>query len=191
MDSCRNKKDKKGIGMTTVDVQRKCIIIIFATALVSGCAHKNILTIHEMSHAFLLPIKFHRQETDKCGIAALSSVLEYLGVPYSGIETIYSKSDGGTKLITLVNYANKYVDTDIQRVGYGEILGHMLKRRPMIVMRKLGQGYHYYVVKGFVMNDRKIVVNDGYEENVLLSVTENGASKDADIGIIFGKETQL
>ena len=143
-----------------------------------------------MSHAFLLPLKFQKQEPDKCAIAALSSVLNYLGVSYSGIDKIYSEEEKGTKLITLVNYANQYVHTDVQRVGYGEIAGHARKGRPVIVMRKIGQRYHYYAVKGFVRNERKIIVNDGYDENVLLRVTENGASQDADIGIIFGSINQ-
>ena len=57
-------------------------------------------------------------------------------------------------------------------------------------MRKINGRYHYSVVKGFIATERKIVVNDGYNENVILIIQENGTGEDAGIAIVFGQAQQ-
>lgn len=37
-----------------------------------------------------IAVKFQKQEPNKCGVAALSSVPDYFGIAYSGIENIYN-----------------------------------------------------------------------------------------------------
>lgn len=178
------------IGIIAVGEILKSALIIFAAVILSGCAHKNILTVNEMGNAFLLPIKFQRQEPDKCGIAALSSVMDYLNIKYSGIHKIYSKEDKGTRLITMVNYSNRYIDTRVERMGYEAMVDNLLQGKPFIIMKKNNSQYHYFVVKGFIITERKIVVNDGYNENVILSIQEDGTGEDAGIAVVFGQAQQ-
>lgn len=165
------------------------LILLLATSLLMGCAtSKSILADANFKNVVLLPVKFQRQEPDKCGITALASVMEYFNIEYSEIEQIYDHQEKGTKLITMINYSNKYIDTYMAHVGYEEIAKNIMQKKSLIIMRKnkVG-GYHYFIVKGIILNEKKIVVNDGYDENVILDVTEDGKGKKADTALLFGK----
>lgn len=164
----------------------RCGVAILAAALIGGCAQQRVLTIKETKDAFLLPVKFQKQEPNKCGVVALSSILDYFGIEYSEIEKIYNEEEKGTKLITLVNYSNEYIDTRAKRIGYEEMVENLSQGSPLILMRRVNGRYHYFVIKGFLTTQRTVIVNDGYMENVVLDVQENRAGKEADIAVIFG-----
>jgi hypothetical protein len=168
-------------------ILRGVVAILAAAALMNGCVHRRVLTINETKDPFLLPVKFQRQEPNECGVAALSSILDYFGIEYSEIEKIYNEEEKGTKLITLVNYSNNYIDTGVKRVGYEEMVESLSRGSPLILMRRVNGRYHYFVVKGFLTTQRTVVVNDGYKENVVLDVQEYGAGGEADIAVLFGE----
>lgn len=173
-------------------LREKSILIIALVSLLAltvGCATtKSILADADINNTILLPIEFQKQEPDKCGITALASVMEYLNIEHSDIEQIYDQREKGTKLITMINYSNKYIDTYMAHVGYEEIAKNIMQKKSLIIMRKnkVG-GYHYFIVKGIILNEKKIIVNDGYDENVILDVAEDGKSKNADTALLFGK----
>lgn len=163
-------------------------VLIFISTLFIGCAKKNMISDADLENAFLLPVKFHKQEPNKCAVAALSSVLDYFDIEYSGIDTIYSERDNGTKLITMVNYANQYINTDVKRIGYKEIEEIILAKKPLIIMRNVNSGYHYYVVKGFIPGARRLIVSDGYNETILLSTDNEVSDKKIEVAVIFGQD---
>lgn len=163
-------------------------VLIFVSTLFISCAKKNILSNADLENAFLLPVKFYKQEPNKCAIAALSSVLDYFDIEYSDINKIYSEKDKGTKLITMVNYVNQYLNTDVKRIGYAEIEEILLRRKPIIIMRNVNSGFHYYVVKGFIPSQRKLIVSDGYNENVILTMNDKVSDKQVEVAIIFGRD---
>lgn len=165
------------------------LILLLATSLLMGCAtSKSILADANFKDVVLLPVKFQKQEPDKCGITALASVMEYFNIEYAEIAQIYDQREKGTKLITMINYSNKYIDTYMAHVGYEEIAKNIMQKKSLIIMRenKVG-GYHYFIVKGIILNEKKIIVNDGYDENVILDVAEDGKSKMSDTALLFGK----
>jgi ABC-type bacteriocin/lantibiotic exporter with double-glycine peptidase domain len=175
-------------------LKRTLSILFFLVCinLISGCGitkcntSKGILSNDEMNNAFLLPVKFYKQkEPDKCGVTALKTVLDYFNIDYSDIESIFNKDIKATRLITIINYANKYLDAHTERIGYGKMVKILRNGSPVIILRKYEKGNHYYVVKGFILDERKIVVNNGYEENVILPAS---VAETDDIAVIFNQK---
>ena len=90
-------------------------------------------------------------------------------------------------VISIVNYANRYLNTHSERIGYEKIVRTLKKGNPLIIMRRHDKGNHYYVVKGYIVNEKKIVVNDGYKEDVILPMPDKISATDTDVAIIFSK----
>ena len=150
--------------------------------------HK-VTSFGAVTQTFTLPVKFYKQKPDQCGVAALKSVLEYFNVRYSHKELnkIFNKDINGTKVISIVNYANKHLNTHSKRIGYEQMVRILKKGDPLIIMRRHDEGNHYYVVKGYIVNEKKIVVNDGYKEDVILPMPDKRSATDTDVAIIFSK----
>lgn len=166
--------------------------VLFAIISLNGCVTtQNILPYREADNAVLLPVEFREQEPDKCGVAALSSIFEFFDIDFSEIDKIYSEDEKGTKLITLLNYSDEYITTSVIRAGYKEIVEIILQGKPLIVMQKTKNGFHYSVVKGFIKNERKIVVNDGYRENVILNLAADGDTANVFTAVVFGTKRKL
>ena len=84
----------------------------------------------------------------------------------------------------MVNFANRYIDAKVEHSGFEGIVNNIDQGRPVILMRKLRR-YHYFVIKGYIANQRKIVTNDGYDENVLLDIPGAKGGENSDILITF------
>ena len=115
-------------------------------------------------------------------------IIQRTGVGYENIESIYNEDIGATKVITIINYANRYLKARTERIGYDKMSELLRARGPIILLRKRDGVNHYYVVKGFLANERKIVVNDGYDEDVILPAQSLQSEQDMDIAIIFNKK---
>jgi len=166
--------------------------VFLATAFLNGCVTaKNALSYSKANNAVLLPVKFRKQEPDKCGVAVLSSVFEFFNIDYSEMGKIYSEDEKGTKLITLVNYSDEYITTSVIRASYEEMVKIILQGKPLIIMQKTKSGFHYSVVKGFMKNERKIIVNNGYRENIILSLAANGDTANVFTAVVFGEKKGL
>jgi len=170
------------------------LAVLFAIISLNGCVTtQNILPYREADNAVLLPVEFREQEPNKCGIAALSSVFDFFDIYFSEseMEKIYSEDEEGTKLITLVNYSDEYITTTVKHAGYEEMVKIVLQGKPLIIMQKTKTGFHYSVVKGFMKNEKKIIINDGYRENVILSLAADGDTANVFTTVVFGEKRVL
>lgn len=171
----------------------RALILLVAASLMAGCgaakgrSSKKLLTKASIDNIFLLPVKFHRQnEKNRCGIVALRSVLDFYEVDHEGIERIFNAELNATRLISIVNYADRYLDTRTERLGYEEIAKIVKGGDPVILLQKVDGNNHYSVVKGFVVGEEKIIINDGYNENVVVSLSDESAICN-NIAIIFNR----
>jgi hypothetical protein len=160
----------------------------------SGCSFtrstssKNILAPENSDKAVLLPVKFYAQEKNKCGVTALRAVLEFYGVEYTDLDSVFNEELNATRLISIVNYANRYLHTNVDRLSYDAVVDSIRRGDPIIILLKSEGFNHYAVVKGVIESEREIVVNDGYNENVVLSYEGAEAKSNDSIAIIFTKK---
>ena len=155
----------------------------------TGCASKKLLSKSESDRTFMVPVKFYSQEEQgKCGVVALKAVLDFYGIKYGNIDSLYNEEINGTKVISIVNYAREYAGNYLyartERVGYDEIVAIIRAGDPMIILKKDNDIKHYSVVKGFFLDERRIIVNDGYDENVVITLSKKDTESEY-IAIIF------
>lgn len=162
--------------------------VFLTVVFLNGCVTKNALSYSKAGNAVLLPVEFRKQEPNKCGVAALSTIFEFLDIDFSEMEKIYSEDEKGTKLIALLNYSDEYITTSAIHAGYEEMVKIILQGKPLIIMQKTKIGFHYSVVKGFMKNERKIIVNDGYRENIILSLAGDGNNSKVFTAVVFMEE---
>ena len=170
----------------------KILLILLLGALISGCGGaKSILKQSEVDRTFMLPVKFYEQKDEgRCGVVALSAVLDFYGVSYTDIGSIYNNEINGTKVISIVNYAKEYAGHYLyartDRVGYDEIAAIIRAGDPVIILQKHNDFNHYSLVKGFFLDERRIIINDGENENVIVSLIKKG-DESKFVAIIFSK----
>ncbi len=163
-------------------------MVLLCVCAFTGCAWDRRSSVHlAAGEVFLLPVPFVRQEPGQCAVAALSAAFDYLNIAHDGIEQIFDPQQRGTKVVSLLQYSNQYTTTRVQRLGYAGITGILQSGRPLIILRKENNTYHYMIVKGFIPSSRKLIVNDGYLENVAIPGPEAESGVKADIAIIFAQ----
>jgi tetratricopeptide (TPR) repeat protein len=127
----------------------------------------------------LADIPFFAQDAYECGPAALAMVLGASGIhviPDDLVPLVYVPERQGSFQVELLAAARSY-----GRIAYeipatlNALLAEVAANHPVLVMQNLGVAWypkwHYAVVKGFDIEQKKIILNSGLLENYAVSLS--------------------
>jgi len=167
------------------------VLLTVLTACATGLPRLEPLGAHRINKATLIDVPFYSQAPEACASTALRSILEYHNIAYGGPQML--PPPGFTKTVTVVNFAGKFMDASVTRMDLDGIKAEIDAGRPLMLLRQYEHTGHYYLVKGYAAG--KLVVNDGYRENLLLgpanqksSINTDSLDNKGDIVIIFSKK---
>ena len=159
-------------------------IAVGMVAFISGCAGevRNMLSDLEPQHGDveLIETPFYAQVTDQCGPSALAAILNSSGVavtPEALKSRIYIPGRQGSLQIEMLAATRGYgrmpylIDTDITA-----LLDEVRGGRPVLVLQNLGSKHapiwHYAVVVGYLVNDRRFILRSGDQERHVTSASK-------------------
>lgn len=146
----------------------------------SGCANNFGNMVGELDDYHtgieLEDVPFHSQVTDQCGPAALSSLLNYVGVQVSPEDVrslVYIPERQGSLQLELMA-ATRYFG----RIPYevdpklSALVAELESGRPILVLQNLGVTlapiWHYAVVVGYLADEQKFVLRSGDRRRLLM-----------------------
>jgi hypothetical protein len=166
-------------------MHKRFFICIVWLMLLGGCATppQSAALLQQTPEAFSTPVvldgvPFFAQDAYQCGPAALATVLGASQInvtPEDLVPLVYVPERQGSFQVELVAAARSYGRLAYEIPGtLDALLSEVSANHPVLVMQNLGVSWypkwHYAVVKGFDIEQKKLILNSGLIENYAVSL---------------------